>query len=188
MTTTFSSWRGLPRFQGSFPRVFARLGASLFVLFSLALSLRIPRSVSASDAQSKYLQQPGTPVAIQNFVHPEAGCNWSGVGGQVFDLERNPVTGLIVMVGGTLEGNQVLYYALSGSSTKFGSGGFDIRLADHPVASQGTLKIQLLDNAGKPISALIPLNTYDSCERNLILINLVEFPTDLIYYFPLIFR
>lgn len=179
---------GIVRFRDSLTRVFAWFGAALFVLLLLAVSLRIPQSVSASEAQLKYLLQPGTPVAIQNFVQPEAGCNWTGVGGQVFNLERNPVIGLIVKVEGTLEGNPVLYYALTGSSIKFGSGGFDIQLAEQPVASQGTLKIQLLDTAGIPISASIPLNTYDSCDRNLILINLVEFPADLIYYFPLIFR
>src|SRR5687768_15174933 len=34
----------------------------------------------------RYIVQSGTPLGITNFLHPEAGCSWLGVGGQAFKL------------------------------------------------------------------------------------------------------
>jgi hypothetical protein len=31
--------------------------------------------------------QSGSPAYIQNFAHMDAGCNWLGIAGQVFDVD-----------------------------------------------------------------------------------------------------
>ena len=97
-----------------------------------------------------YVFHNGTPVAIQNFVFPELGCDWMGIGGQAFDQQGEVVTGLIVKVSGTLEGNDVLQFAMTGNAQQLGPGGFGIRLSDRPIASQGTLLFQLFDLNGVP--------------------------------------
>jgi hypothetical protein len=153
----------------------------IFVLAILSLvSLTAPSSIS-------YVVQKGTPVAIKNFVSPEAGCNWSGVGGQVFDLAGVPMAGLVVRIQGTLEGISVMKYAVTGSAVKFGPGGFEINLTNHPVSTQGSLYLQLSDLSGALLSGRIPLTTYNSCDRNLLLVNIVEAQYDFDLFLPLIF-
>jgi hypothetical protein len=137
----------------------------------------------------RFLLQPGTPVGVVNFAQPELGCNWMGVGGQAFGLDDAPVTYLVVEVGGTLAGSEVSYLTLSGLSTVFGPGGFLIRLADRPIASDGTLWMQLFDLGGQPLTEKVFFPTFAECERNLILINFREISN--VHYrliLPLIFK
>ncbi len=118
--------------------------------------------------------QQGTPVGMVNWTHPEAGCNWLGVGGQVFDVDGDPEIGFVLEAGGSLEGEPVLGLALTGLDSAYGPGGYEIQLADHTIASQDQVWIQLKDDAGEPLSYPIYIETYDNCEKNLTLLNFVE--------------
>ncbi len=140
-----------------------------------------------TQAAPVYVLQDGTPVAVANFVQPEAGCNWLGVGGQVFDRHQSPVEGLLVRVSGQLEGNTILQYALTGGSLQFGPGGYEIALSDHLIASQGSLNLQLMDLAGRPLSVEIPLQTFANCQKNLVIINLIERMLEYNNFIPLIY-
>jgi hypothetical protein len=151
---------------------------SLKILFSLLLPLLINTSRIA------YVIQPGTPVGIQNFIQTESGCNWAGVGGQVFNQNGTPVSGLIVKVSGEVEEEMVLIYAVTGSSTQLGDGGFEFFLADHPISTNSKLFLQLFDVLGRPISGQVSLSTYDNCSQNLLLINLIEKTLSWILFFP----
>jgi hypothetical protein len=134
----------------------------------------------------RFFRQPGTPAALPNFLQPEAGCNWSGVGGQVFDLSGKPVVGVNIVLTGSLEGKQHLEYALTGSSLALGPGGFQFKLADHLVSSQGALYLQVKDLNGFFLSPPIPFDTYLSCDKNFVLVNFVEVSPVYQYYYPLI--
>ena len=142
---------------------------------------------NAVAEQRVYALQRGTPAAIPNFIDLAAGCNWSGIGGQIFDLAGSPRNGMLIKINGTLEGRQVLKYVYTGSSQYFGPGGFNLKLVDHPVASQ-TLSLQLLDAAGEPRSAAVPLTTYATCQQNLLVVNLVEVSLDHSIYLPFVSR
>ena len=133
-----------------------------------------------------YIIQSGTPAKLANFLQPAQGCNWTGVAGQVFDNNDMPVTGLIVEVGGKLEGSDILRLTLSGGSLTLGPGGFEIPLTDHVVASTQELYIQLFDLDGNPLSDQFFFDTYPSCEQNLVLINFVAVVGEYSYfqYFP----
>lgn len=141
----------------------------------------------ATDAPV-YVVQPGTPAKLENFLQPAAGCNWTGVAGQVFDINDMPVTGLVVEVGGKLEGSDILRLTLSGGSQALGPGGFEIPLTDHVVASQKELYIQLFDLNSTPLSDKFFFDTYPNCEQNLVLINFVAVIANYSYfqYFPVI--
>ena len=118
-----------------------------------------------------YELQPGTPTYTTSKVfHSDAGCNWLGVAGQVLDANGQAVV-VNVIVRGELAGTPVELYTISGMATNFGPGGFDIQLADHPIASEHTLYIQLVDPNGIPISPQIYFDTHDSCDENIVLIN-----------------
>ncbi len=143
-----------------------------------------PEAVQVDEPQ--YVVQPGTPAQVTNFLAPEAGCSYLGITGQVFDLSGKPVTGLIIEVTGELDGNDVLQIVLSGSATKLGPGGYEIKLADRAIASQQTLSIQVFDLAGLALSDQIFFDTSGECDANQILLNFtaaqVEYDEKL--YFP----
>jgi len=98
-----------------------------------------------------------------------------------------PVTGLMVKISGILEGRQILHYVYTGSSQHFGSGGYDLQLADHPVSSF-SLKIQLLDAAGASLSRPFFLHTWDTCQQNLLVVNLTPISLDHSVYLPQVYR
>lgn len=120
-----------------------------------------------------YEVRAGFPKAIENIYHPELGCNWMGVGGQVVDLSDAPVTGLIVRLGGSLPGVKIEENTLSltGLAITYGRSGYEFKLADQPIASRDSLWVQLINQAGTPISERVYFSTYDSCAQNLILID-----------------
>lgn len=139
-----------------------------------------------SAASTRYTVQPGTPVMTANIARPEAGCNWTGVAGQVFGPDGRPAEGLVVEVSGRLGGEEILALGLTGVAPALGPGGYAITLADKAIPSQGTLRAQVLDLNGAVLSAEIPFNTSGSCETNLTLINFVPAGPLFEYYFPFI--
>ncbi len=134
--------------------------------------------------------QPQSPVYLVNFLHPELGCNWMGIAGQIFNAKGVPVNGLIVEVEGFLGSEEVLRLALSGTSLQIGPGGFEITLSDRPFESQESLMLHIYDQNGKQLNETIRLTTYNDCRKNLILINFVLFdqPLSKKIFFPTIYR
>lgn len=116
---------------------------------------------------------PGTPVSTSSLAfHPEVGCDWMGVAGQVFDLSGAPISGQQVRIGGFLGGKSVDLLTLTGLTNAYGTAGFyEFNLGEKPVASKGSLWLQLVDQAGLTMSEKIFFDTYDSCDKNLIFIN-----------------
>lgn len=127
-----------------------------------------------SATQALLGAQIGSPVGIPNFAHPELGCRWLGLAGQVLDIDELPVKDIVVEVGGTLNGFPVLGLAVTGESNPYGPGGYEIKLGDEPIASDGTIWAQVFDLDGNPISAPTYFPTYEDCEKNLILLNFVQ--------------
>ena len=120
-----------------------------------------------------FVLSPGTPVSTSSLAfHPDAGCNWFGVAGQVFDLSGAPVPGQQVQIGGTLAGAPLAMLSLTGVANAYGTAGFyEFNLGDKPVTSNKTIWVQLLDQAGLAMSDKIYFETFDSCEKNQIFIN-----------------
>jgi hypothetical protein len=114
----------------------------------------------------------GSPVAISSVAfHPEAGCNWMGIAGQVLNMSGAPVsTGVIVRVGGELAGVKKDITSLTGTARQYGEAGYEIVLGASPTQSSSNLWVQLLDQAGLPMSPRIVFDTYASCDQNLIFI------------------
>ncbi len=95
-----------------------------------------------------------------------------GVGGQVFNLEGEPIIDLEVHLAGELEGLEPIdMYAITGSAPELGPGGYLFNVADKPIASQGTLWIQLDDGSGNPLSEQVFLVTSEDCNENQVLVN-----------------
>jgi hypothetical protein len=102
--------------------------------------------------------------------HPDAGCTWMGVAGQVVDMNNSPILYLTIHLGGKV-GDQVMdYLGLSGTAPSYGDAGFEFVLGNRPIASTQTLWIQLLDQQNMPFSDKIYLDTFEDCAKNLIMV------------------
>ena len=102
--------------------------------------------------------------------HPDLACKWMGVGGTVMDVNNKPLVNQTVQLGGTLNGQAVTGLVLSGNNPAYGTSGFEIKLADSAVNSSQTLWIQLFDNNGKALTDKTYFDTYNDCQKNLVMI------------------
>jgi len=111
--------------------------------------------------------------AIESLLIPHllnASCSWQGVGGTVDDQNSSPIIGIVVRLAGKLDGKTVELTTVSGVSPEYGKSGFEFVLGDIPVDSRDTLYVQLLDQAGLPLSDRIYFDTFSDCDRNLVLV------------------
>jgi hypothetical protein len=101
-----------------------------------------------------------------------------GVGGHVLDSDNTPLEGYLIQLGGELDGVPMEMEALSGSASSIlGASGYIFDLADYPIPSEDTLWMQMVDaDTGDPLSERIFLTTYDSCSKNLLLVNWRKLP------------
>ncbi len=118
-----------------------------------------------------YVVHNGRIIAIENIYHADAGCSWSGVGGQVFDMKGGSINGLTAFMGGMINGR-----TLQTMPTIVGAldipGYYEFTLADAPFDSTGKLWVQLYDQSGQiPLSEKVYFDTYNDCQKNLIIIN-----------------
>jgi hypothetical protein len=104
------------------------------------------------------------------IIHPESACNWLGVGGTVVDTNNSDVIGMVVRLVGTLNGKRVEMTQVSGVSPAYGKSGYEFFLGSVPLASKGTLYVQLLDLAGLPLSENVYIDTHNDCGKNLVLV------------------
>jgi hypothetical protein len=144
-----------------------RAEVAVFLVHAFNLSLACP------PPGGQFELQVGSPA----YISDERGCDVMGVGGKVFDLTGAPIAGLAVRMSGELAGQPIgILDSLTGSAAdRFGFGGYYFELADAPIASQGTLWIQVLDaSSGLPLSNQVFLDTFDTCDRNLALVNWVQ--------------
>ncbi|MDZ4158731.1 MAG: hypothetical protein U1B80_02980, partial [Anaerolineaceae bacterium] len=118
-----------------------------------------------------YILQANSPAYINNFVHPDKGCDWIGVAGQVFDRSGKPVKNLVLLVEGTLGDRVLEVVGLTGATLPYGEGGYEIVLGSKAVASTGKLFITLYDLGGTALTQRTPFNTFAECNKNLIIIN-----------------
>lgn len=121
-----------------------------------------------------FVMADGSPQYLENIYHPDQGCQWLGIAGQVLDINGAPFKQQLIEVGGSLGGSNVGTPTLllsSGMAPTYGEAGYEFVLAEEPIASNGTVWIQLVDQQLLPLSEKYYINTSDSCDQNLILIN-----------------
>ncbi len=123
------------------------------------------------ESGTSFSIQEGSPSYVENSFHLEAGCNWLGIAGQIFDKEGTPVSGILVETGGFLGEIEISGLTLTGMAPDYGEGGYEIALSDSAISSDGDIWIQLLDQANLPLSEKIYFKTFDSCDSNLVKIN-----------------
>ena len=68
------------------------------------------------------------------------------------------------------DGAQVVNLVMTGLAPQYGQGGFEITLANKLVASTSTMWVQLLDQQNLPLSDRIYFDTFEDCQKNLVII------------------
>lgn len=138
-------------------------------------------SASSTSMQFNQLQQsvPGSflpynlqsvdPLFTTNFAHPEEGCNWMGVAGQIFDENMQPINGMVVVVEGVTNNSMIELLGYSGLAEAYGSGGYELVLGE--INGPGIFWIQLFGEDGKPLSEIYSFQMSGTCEENLAVIN-----------------
>ena len=116
-----------------------------------------------------YNLQSVEPIYTTNFAHPELGCDWMGVAGQIFDENQQPVNGLVVVVEGVTNNTMVELLGFSGLAEMYGPGGYELVLSD--VNGPGIFWIQLFGEDGEPLSEIYSFQMDGTCEQNLAVIN-----------------
>jgi hypothetical protein len=110
-----------------------------------------------------------SPMYTANYAN-NAGCNWLGVAGQVFDLNGDPVAAGAYLVWVTENGVNEQRY--TGSVLAYGPSGWEVYLFDRPRVQ--THRIQLFSPSGTPVSEVYEFTTRASCNQNLVLVNFVQ--------------
>jgi hypothetical protein len=109
------------------------------------------------------------------MIRYQLDCNWLVIAGQVWDLQGDPVTDSVsVHLFGELDGYAIDQYRLPGSETVYGESGYEFALEGLVVDSNETLYIQLVDANNLPLSHPYLLQTFDDCQKNLILVNFMQ--------------
>jgi hypothetical protein len=73
-----------------------------------------------------------------------------------------------------LNGETIDLITISGTAPQYGQAGYEFKLADQPVDSVQNLYLQLLDQADLPLSEKYYFDTFNDCEKNLILVNFTQ--------------
>lgn len=129
---------------------------------------------NGSGGNGQYVLQPGNPAFLEFVIFEHLtslDCDFMGVAGQALNDEGAPVVGLQVRITGNLAGTTLDLLSITGSAQDYGPGGYEIQIADAPVASTGTVFLQLLNVSGVPLSDVIAFDTKNDCGQNLILMN-----------------
>ncbi len=108
------------------------------------------------------------------IIHPDSACNWQGVGGTVVDVNNADIFYQYINLVGTYNGKSVgpggVSRIVSGVNPDYGRSGFEFFLSTAPISSNHELYLQIVDQTGYPLSDNIYINTYNDCEKNLVLV------------------
>lgn len=102
------------------------------------------------------------------------GCNGAYIAGNVTNIGGNPMTSMIVKIGGTLNGAPLSDEASSGDAPNYSSSGWEFKIADTPVKTTAAIFVQLFSQQDEAVSEVIIINTSDLCSENVTLVNFIQ--------------
>ena len=84
--------------------------------------------------------------------------------------------GNVVRLVGTYNGKSKSELTVSGVAPSYGQSGFEFFLGTVPILSKGEIYLQVLDQAGLPLSDKIYIDTFNDCTKNLVLVQFKKNP------------
>jgi hypothetical protein len=140
------------------------------------LSLITPTITFTPTATPKAPFSATVTYIASTIIHPEAACNWQGIGGTVVDANNADMLRMTVRLVGTYNGKSKTELTVSSIAPAYGKSGYEFFLGTVPISSKGELSLQLLDQAGLPLSGNISIDTFSDCSKNLVLVRLKKNP------------
>jgi hypothetical protein len=140
------------------------------------VSLVTPSRTPSPTATPKAPFNATTTYIDSTIIHPEAACNWQGVAGTIVDSNNADMIGITVRLTGFYNGKTQNSLTVSGVAPAYGKSGFEFFLGTVPISSDGLLSIQILDQAGLPLSGNIEIDTFSDCSKNLVLVKFKKNP------------
>lgn len=139
------------------------------VITQTATSTLSPDEEATLTSSAWFEVLDGDPTYL---AHPD-GCDGMYVAGNVTDLDGEALVFMLVRLQGVLSGESLgVEDVVSGTAPEYSESGWEVKLTESPVASSGTVYVQLYDpETEKAVSDLEVFNTYDDCARNLVMIN-----------------
>jgi len=135
------------------------------------VSLITPSKTPTFTATPKAPFSATVTYIASTVFHPEAACNWLGVAGTVVDTKNADMLRMIIRLTGTLNGKRFDDILLmSGTARQYGISGFEGYLGPVPISSNDTLFVRLEDQAGLPLSDNVYIDTFNDCNKNLVLV------------------
>jgi len=128
---------------------------------TITLNLPTPMHLDVESFRIK-----GEPEYTTNSAHPDNGCFWMGVSGQVLDINGNPLKRYVLVVEGQLKDKSVMDIGLTGTTDDYGKNSYEILLSYMPVNTAQSLYITLYDLQGHQLANSYHFNTYADCTRN----------------------
>lgn len=166
-----ATWTPTPTYSAARPDA-ALPSATMHIYFTPTKHASLTPPPVATFHPGPWFGVDGLITAIPAIeINPDVGCTWLGIGGVIADSSNQPVFGITVKLSGSLDFTIFDQTTLSGAAPQYGAGGYEFYLGGALNASQGRLVIQLVDDAGQPLSDPISITTYSDCQKNLILVN-----------------
>lgn len=180
-TATITPIQLLPTWTPTQPEVTETPTVTLVPTFTLEptvtlVSLITPSNTPTPTATPKAPFNATTTYIDSTIIHPEAACNWQGVAGTIVDSNNADMLGITVRLTGFYNGKTQNQLTVSGIAPAYGKSGFEFFLGTVPISSDGLLSIQILDQAGLPLSGNIELDTFSDCSKNLVLVKFKKNP------------
>lgn len=110
------------------------------------------------------------------IIHPEAACNWQGVGGTIVDANNADMLRMTIRLVGLYSGKTKNELTVSSIAPAYGKSGYEFFLGTVPISSKKELYIQILDQGGLPLSDNIYIDTFNDCSKNLVLVRFKKNP------------
>ena len=110
-----------------------------------------------------------SPIYLRNFAN-NAGCNWLGIAGEVWDLQGNPVPYgeyRVHVWGSGTDSRPVV-----GGAPAYGPAGYEQFLSDVPMIRDYNLQLENAD--GRIISPVYEVQTRANCNENLLMFSFVQ--------------
>lgn len=143
---------------------------------STLLSLVTP-SITPTPTKTPKAPFSATVTYIDStIIYPELGCNWQGVGGTIVDANNADMLRITVRLVGFYNNKTKNDLTVSSIAPAYGKSGYEFFLGTVPISSDGLLYLQILDQAGLPLSDNVYIDTFNDCSKNLVLVRFKKNP------------
>jgi len=140
------------------------------------LSLITPSTTPSPTKTPKAPFSATVTYIDSTIIHPELGCNWKGVGGTIVDSNNADMLRITVRLVGFYNSKSKNELTVSSIAPAYGQSGYEFFLGTVPISSDGLLYVQILDQAGLPLSDNVYINTFNDCSKNLALVRFKKNP------------